>query len=400
MRINIFNVIYWLFILSLVFGSSIYIGPVTPRQFFAVVMGIFCVFNLKSLKRFIVDKVIFAYIIFLVVEGVSFIYENRIEFFLRDLISKHCVAIVAYLSTVLLYKKVQNLNALFGPLIIAALINGIICILQYIGNPSALALGAIFTDLENESTFSNFKKMAEGTGDYVFGLLGNPVNNGLFMMFSFFAPIAFITKDTLKIKVGVLAGILLFIYVCIFIIQQRSCLLIVTVLAIYFLWKRFHLKKIFLFLLGILPVFFLFAYNIDVDNIIANTRYEHRDITDEPRYYLYMKAISYISSHFLLGGIGKFLNEVGNLPHNIILNAFVYTGILGAVPILYIYFKQIYTSFVSINKNVKKNNQLVSAALALMAISLNSLLHNNSIISGEIYIWIFWGVLQISRKHL
>ena len=104
-----FKLCFVLFVISLSFGSSIYISMFTPRQFFAMVMALFCLININKLIPYF-NKLILAYCIFLIFEGLSFFLEHHFLDFLSDLISKHFVALVAYFSSVLMMKKCENVN--------------------------------------------------------------------------------------------------------------------------------------------------------------------------------------------------------------------------------------------------------------------------------------------------
>ena len=60
------------------------------------------------------------------------------------------MALVAYFSSVLMMKKCENVNLLAGSLLLCGIINGGVCLLQYLGYPLALQLGVFFCDLEND----------------------------------------------------------------------------------------------------------------------------------------------------------------------------------------------------------------------------------------------------------
>ena len=187
----------------------------TPRQFFAMVMALFCLININKLIPYF-NKLILAYCIFLIFEGLSFFLEHHFLDFLSDLISKHFVALVAYFSSVLMMKKCENVNLLAGSLLLCGIINGGVCLLQYLGYPLALQLGVFFCDLENESIITSLNNMLEGaSGAYLFGLMGHPVYNGYYMTMITFLPIIYLNSRKKKTTKNSIVDFVNYSYVCV-----------------------------------------------------------------------------------------------------------------------------------------------------------------------------------------
>ena len=388
-----FKLCFVLFVISLSFGSSIYISMFTPRQFFAMVMALFCLININKLIPYF-NKLILAYCIFLIFEGLSFFLEHHFLDFLSDLISKHFVALVAYFSSVLMMKKCENVNLLAGSLLLCGIINGGVCLLQYLGYPLALQLGVFFCDLENESIITSLNNMLEGaSGAYLFGLMGHPVYNGYYMTMITFLPIIYLNSRKKKLQKIALLILLITLMFVLFVIQQRSCFFIVFLLMVFYFLRKSKKKNILIFALFMLPILVVITLSIDWSTLLAGSRYIRHDIEEESRLHIYIGSVYFLLSNFLTGGYYSFIADVGNAPHNIIINAFVYGGVFGAIAILYVYFKQLKISY-ELFQNC--DNEISAISLSFVAFSLNALLHNNSIVTGDAFVWLLWGFLMYS----
>lgn len=99
-------------------------------------------------------------------------------------------------------------------------------------------------------------------------------------------------------------------------------------------------------------------------------------------------TFEFISNNFLFGGMSSFLKQYTIHPHCILLNAFVETGIFGFIITLILYSKQIFCAY-----NLTKISGASLVIYAFIAYTLNSLLHNDSIITGDAIVWILWGMV-------
>ena len=131
-----------------------------------------------------------------------------------------------------------------------------------------------------------------------------------------------------------------------------------------------------------------------ISEYIGKSRFVDHD--NSIREYLFSNTLNFISEHPFLGGMSSFVRMNGFPPHNIFLNAFVEAGICGFILSLCIYIKQMKTSF-------KLNNarRVSLIAFAFIAYMLNSLLHNDSILSGDVVAWILWAmVFSLSKNKI
>lgn len=390
----LFSICYVLFVVSALLGGSIYVGPMTPRQYFTVLMALYCLKDVSYIcSKF--DKHIVLYVVFLLFMCVSFSFEGHFIDYLKILISMHLVALVGYFSTLILVKKNRNYNILTYTLLTLGGINAVICLGQYLGVSSALALGLAFCDLNNESIFTNLNNMMEGeSGAYLFGLLGHPVDNGYFMLVVTFLPLYFYNrKISVFWRTSIILTITFFLFILL-IIQQRSCFGLAVLLLMLFVLRVVSFNKLISYFILLLPFLIVILSLVDWNTIFEGSRYMQDDVKEESRYSIYILSISYIFSHFLFGGYYSAIAYIGNAPHNIIFNAFVYSGLCGGIAILALYYRQIKVSYINTRYDSPK---LQSLSLALLAYSLNGLLHNNSLVTGDVMIWILWACI-ISNK--
>lgn len=380
---------YFLFIAAITFGGTIHIGPLTPRQYVAIVIFMFCSFNIKKLYSYL-NKYIVLYFLFILFWFGCSVINGELDFFVREFISKYLVAITCYLFTILLYIKTKSLRVLMFSLLICGGINSIVCMLQYINNPIGIALGALFTDLEDPLVITNFNLMGE-EGAYLFGLLGNPVLNGHFSMILPFVPLFFYKEeecsDLLK-SVMILSSI--YFLVVVFCIQQRSCFIIdILVFFAYFLFSSDKVgKKVPIFILILfMALFSMFLWGDQIMDAFSSSRFSNSG-SDDLRVSIYTDAIHYIGEHPFTGGIRTYYNIYERYPHNIILSAFIYSGLVGGLALLFLYYKQIQYAWKLMLSNIN-----ISASMMFLALSLNGLLHNNSIVTGDAHVWILWGAV-------
>lgn len=385
------KLLYFLLIAAITFGGTIHVGPLTPRQYIAIVIFLCCILNYKKLRTYI-NKYVLLYFVFIFFWFCCSLINGELDFFIREFISKYLVALTCYLFTILLYLKTKSLRVMMLSLLFWGGINSIVCMLQYINDPVGIALGAFFTDMEDPLVITNFNSMGE-EDSYLFGLLGNPVLNGHFSMMLPFVPLFFYKEEHSSglIKAAMILLSLYFLIV-VFCIQQRSCFLIDVFLLILLFARssgKVATKIPIIFCVSLIAITAFLLWGNQIMEVFSTSRFSLKG-SDDLRVSIYMDALNYIENNPFTGGIRTYYTMYERYPHNILLSAFIYAGLLGGLVLLFLYYKQIQYAWSQLRKNCN-----ITVSLIFIALSLNGLLHNNSIVTGDVHVWVTWGAVVV-----
>jgi hypothetical protein len=123
------------------------------------------------------------------------------------------------------------------------------------------------------------------------------------------------------------------------------------------------------------------------------SRFADVGFKDSAREKIYSQTIDYLMDHPIIGGVHRLHAMYDMYPHNLFLLAFCYGGFFGGVAIMLILFWQIKPLWRVIRRKIADTNSVCFfTALAYLAYTLNSLLHNRSIVTGDEVIWMLWGL--------
>lgn len=368
-------------------GNGIYLGPCTMRQYCAIILFIYCIFNLTIVQKNF--RLIPQYLFFVALYGVSCLHDNLFPYYIRSLISLYLVSLVGYFVTIIILSKYRTLNYFCNSFIVVGLVNALINILQYSGVEISYIIGEIFVDMSDEVKLLQFTSITEGNSGYTIGIMGDIVYNGYYSMILPFI-LMLRLKSWNRIVLFTLVIISLF---SLFVIGERSCFGITVVLLTYYIYKEYK-KSVLLYLTIFLVIIALgwFASDLLNSDMIQNSRWVGHDsgIRDE----INSSIVPYIINHLFIGGLHGFIILTGSLPHNVIASGFIYAGILGGLIILYMLFYQ-----AKVSLTLFKNNLDGLMVLAFVSYTLNGLFHNPAIVTGDAMIWILWGMVYYQYKQ-
>ena len=386
------RVFFLTFVVAVIFGGSLYIGPATMRQYMAVVLFLYCLANLKGLSKH-VNSYIWLFFIFVLFYGFCSIVDDGFSDFLRLTISAYGVGMVGYLATILYMKRYGDYEILIRTLLVCGVINGLVTLLQYIHNPIGIAIGALFVDADNYQKVSEFSHVMDGeSGIALPGMFGDAVLNAYFMLLMPLFLLKYWNKRKGKVKQVLYLALLLFYVVLIFAAQEKSALLVVLFVSLGYVYYKLKPAK------RILMLIFIGIVVVTIPVIISQDWFSEsrfaEDNSDEPRLMIYSNYISYLLENPLWGGLNAPYKLFGSRSHNVVLNAFCYAGIIGGSAVLYLIFKQMILSIQNI-----KNNICVGVSLGFIAYTLNGLFHNPSLVTGDVILWVLWGLIFYSSKN-
>lgn len=389
-----FRIIYILFVISSLTLGSVYVGPLSMRHIFSLVMLFMCV---KEERALWIDRSFRIFIVFFLCFAVSSFSYGYIEDFLKISVAYYAVAFIGLWATVIMCERYWSLSPIHT-IIWLGVIDGIITILQAYSNPVAIVIGNYFCPEEVEMMTEKIIS-GEFASWSIMGVFG-AVYNGYFLLVASILALFYVIsyKSVFRLFPYVVC------FVASFVCQQRFPFIINVCFLVYFLYKYLGLlsygKKILLIVsivamvAYVLPMFVRFSMQNDM-------RYSTIGMEDTGRLIIYEEAKTYVSSHLLTANIFDFRAIYGASPHMLFYNMLIYSGIIGFVFLCSIVFIHIKKSiFALFNRLCYSNAAQFCFAGALLAFTCNSLTHNASFVSGDILYWMLWGGVLASNAMM
>ncbi len=412
-----FKGLYVVFVIAIVVYGSLHLpGGFTPRQLFTLIMLVAC---LKNESTIVHNHIIGLYVLFIFSFGVSsFVTGYEIKY-ISQLFSDYMVSLVAIWATKILITKYRRKDVFINIFIVLGVLDSIITICQTIGlalgdsllsffhlygsqiiieglNPKRAEAMAYFDAYDTLSPQKGVSLM----GHVIPGAFNSGVYNGYFLMTTGIMSIRLLQKNFSFLRL-IPWSIITFACIC---AQERGPIVILLPLSFYAFYKILksrHVKKrnlsILIFtiaLFSIIGLIFIFVSRV-------GSRFGNIGLEDKSRQRIYEDALTYYLDYPLFGGYFRFAENTGTAPHNLILNAFIYGGFIGGaaiVRILYLQFKPIIKTLWK--KLDKENEYCFYVGLAYTAFTLNSLLHNRSIITGDVIVWMLWAAFYYDYKKI
>lgn len=380
-----FRIVYILFLLSSLALGSIYIGPVTFRQLFALIMLIFC---FKKTSRVLMDTSLKFFVVFSFIFGITSILHGFFSDYFRVLVGHYFVAIIGFWSTVIAYRE-GNVKDFFHAFVVLGMFNALITILQAFGNPLAMTISAFFSPIEVEKISESFID-----GDFAsFSLSGifGATSNGYYLLVASIMSLFYIFNYKHILKFIPFAICFIGSFLC----QQRTPFFVNCIFIVFFIIKIFNFltaKYKVLLLIGVcISVVYLIPWFIEFSTQ-NDMRYSSLGSDSTGRDYIYQHAITYIDQNFVSANIFGFRKIYGFSPHMLIYNMFIYGGFLGFLCIAITLFIQLMKTIKVILMPLTKDNSLLFLASgAFLAFTANSITHNTSIVTGDVLVWVLWG---------
>lgn len=390
-----FKLFYILYLFCTIFLTAP-IGDLslTPRQFFSVIMLLFC-FSYE--RRLYNNKYWNLYYVYIILFGISSLYTNFFDDYLLRLVGDFFVAYVACWATKIIIEKYDGKHLVIYFFIAFGLFDSIITIGQVLRWP----LVNMFTTFFNLNLYESYNLAAETNKNLmeyaIPGFFRNAVDNGHFLSTAAVASVFLFEK---KYKIIAIACTAFMLYGS-FMAQQRSGFYIAVILCAYLLYKlishsnkkyRLLYTSLFVIILIILYEYFL--------TIISSTesRVSQIGVDSTGRDQIWSICLNYIIDNLFLGGFFKFVNDFHLYPHNVFLNAFLSGGIIGGIVLLKIIILQLLSVKKCFSDKLISDFGLLVLAMCFLAALIDSCLHNISLANGDVIIWILWTSYYYSNK--
>lgn len=330
------------------------------------------------------------YLIFIAFYGMSSALTGYFSQFFRQLLGFYMTAYVAYQSTKVIVGRYKAEALIFYTFAAIGLFDAIVTIGQYLYMPWANDIVQFFHFVGSEGLAEYQDSHVSLDGATVPGIVGDVING-------YFLPIAciFIWHNR-DVMFRFLNFILWFICsVGLFFVQQRTGFATGIVASIFIMYQLlsnrmgFVAKTLFfIFTIIALSVFWIYGSEFVEE---SGSRYAlGGDMST--RSDLYSRCIDYILEN-PWGGIFDCTDRIG-MPHNLFLNAFIYGGYLGGTFVICIIISILKTCLKALfNINVREQFALLLMILAWLSFFVCSLAHNQSIVTGDVHVWIFWAAI-------
>lgn len=384
-----FKILYILFVISAIFYANFRLPMgLTPRNVMTILIFLEC---LLEDRRIFMDKWFGLYLIFIVGFGLSSAVTGYFGRFPKYLVGFYFVAYVGYWATRILILKYDGARLFINLMVVLGVINSMVTIGQFYNL-------SFFTDLPSRIGIGVKDEFLESmdVGDEAYGfnlpgLLPHPVYNGFFVgMVGVLC--LYYQKNGLKLLK--LAPWVLMV-IASYMVQQRGPFFILLLISVFVLLKVVYLTKsryrliytIALLLLLPLAVRVLFSFLMS-----GESRYSI-GLEATGRDSIYVHSIEYIKDNFIFGGKFQLSATRGFAPHNLFLNAWIYGGLLGFVAITWLIVKQCVAIVRTAIRKVEPDQySYFICGLAFLGFTMNSMLHNTSVVTGNVIIWLLWGV--------
>lgn len=388
------KVIYLLFLSLILSGSFISIGELPIRY---IVMFLLLA-QVALRERLYFDKSWKLYLLFILCFGFSCIAANYTDKFLNSIFKQYFIAFVVWVSTVAVLRKDSSFIKYIAMVyLIIGAFDVVVNLSQFFFNTSWYEPIESFFKFKSDDEFSNivekrssFRDVNDGT---LRGIFGNGVINGYYLSICSVLSMIFIVQKRKLIYFSITLFYLAGLFVC----QQRGPLFFSIMSIMILSWlisnKLLFRNRTIMFLFFATLFICGFLYISDISSNLG-LRYSTRGIDATVRNNIFIETLEYLSDNPFLPNIYELIDIKGHAPHNLFLNAYVYGGLISFILIISILFIQTRHIFWVIKGGqVGMRAYFYVFAFAWITFTLNTMLHNRSIVTGDVTIWLLWAVL-------
>ena len=372
-------------------------------------MTLLMMFALVIIKKRCIYKLpasyIIIYIIFLAVTGMTLLANGQFEAveFGKYLLSNYLVCIVAYYASDRFLINEKSIRSSYYLLLIIVLITSVVSIFQFyyptIGRAMSLTFINSTQGIEDINEVLDKTMESELGSSMIGGIFGYPFTNALMIgtcgLFSF----ALIKNDN-NLLTKIFASIcIVFAFIGCFLTQERASFYMFFVFSVVFgyllLARKSRVYKIRTLFIAFLIVVVFLGYFFTLSEMQLG-RLVNFNFKEDTRTDIWNTAFDFVLEHLFLGGPAEYAKRFAIAPHNIFLYAFIYSGLIGGLIVLFMYIKIIILSL-RIFFPLRITLSTVAAA-ALLSQSVYSLTHNASLITGDTIIFVFLPIMLRAKQ--
>lgn len=390
-----FKIIYILFVISGLLYANLHLPlGFTPRQAMAVVMFLACVWEKRNL---FLDKWFGIYLVFVTCFAISSILTGNIIDCIRYIVGFYFVAYVGYWSSIILIRKYNGAKLFISLLMIIGMVDAFVTIGQFFNLPYLTNIPSIML-LNNDNEF--LEMVEEGEEAFGFslpGIMPSDVYNGYFFLVIGVLCLYYL-RDGIK-PIRLIPWLITII--ASYMVQQRAAFYLLLFISLFTFFKVVlsdRSKFKWLFMLAMIMVLPFVLEYLRVFLVEGHSRF-NLGLSSTNRDVVYRTAFDFIRENWMWGGKYKMNPSGGASAHNLFLNAWIYGGFFGLLAILWLTVKQSIVSIKAFAHMANSQNMFcIVSGLAFMGFTTNSMLHNASIVSGDLLIWLLWGCFVASSR--
>ena len=318
---------------------------------------------------------------------------------LKWIVANHVVSIILFVSTYYVTRNntQKKMDIIVATLMLLLVMNSLVTIAQYFNEPIGWAINLVLMQERNEDIVA-FQESYQSL-DTLAGMARTPgifdssVENGIFLGSFGILPFYFLKRDSVVLKTISIFVIILSIVAC-FMCQERAAMLTLGASVLYLGYKSMH-NKVWGILAAIMVVVIV-LFSVDFSSIDFG-RFQEEGMKNDARRGIWSHIGTFLTDNLLLGGAEQFMKVSGHLPHNFFFNAFVFGGLLGGITVIILFFMFLIKGVrnVLLKKTTFANCTIAMAFLAILA---QSLVHNSSIISGDVMTFLLFSLLFVSEE--
>lgn len=394
-------IILLFFIFAALLLGSFHIGGISIRVILSVIMLIaLFIPQKKRVKTNVKYTPIILYSVFLVISYFAKLISgmnsgvDELTPFLTNLLAYFLLCYISYFAIFKFVSSMKDIKFILILLVGICVFNDIVTYLQYIGNPLGIRLGMIFYTSEG-GYIANIAENIDRLQDMraaMPGIFGHGAFNGYMTSSLGILSLYFCTGNGKKYWI---LGFVLFALALVgaFCCQERAGFGLLILFSLITFWKFSSKNNKF-----IIPIIFIgliiFNLNSILDLMQSQEMGRYAELTkfEDNRSRLVSNAIRFISSNFFIGGEVLYSKLYGVTPHNVILHAFIFSGLLGACVVLILTFYIIRNAYKTII-NSHTASMVYFFACGLTIYLITGFFHSSSLITGDVCIWILYGCM-------
>lgn len=398
-KYNKFTLLFIIFIIGVTFYGPVQIGSITIRNFVTVLMLLSCINHYRGMW---IDRMFLAYIVFIFLCMISVLldpYANPADFFSSKIFGYYLPCYVAYFATYIYFVKFNlHIKPIIVTLLFTGTLNAIVSILQFlqlnnvwhdIYSVLGLPLPNYLTAIEERDI-----DVDNMLGFTTTGLFQKAVANGYYLCLTSILSFLLLLKRT-NIKDLILFFVLWLVNVIgLFVCQERAAFVLGLLGSSFVLFFSMR-KSVPMLCIFVIAILYLVFNDLDID---VEDLGRFSDMSYSNRAGINDNSIEFIMGNLLVGGLSHYQYLYHIPPHNIFYNAFIYSGVFGGFVILGIFFRQCWVCFKN-SLSIDRNYGLAIISIALLAYQGNSFAHNSSLITGDVTIWLLWGMISFGYCH-
>lgn len=396
---------FLIFVFSILVLGAFSVGPFSVRVYMTLLMMFALVITKKRCIYKLPSSYIIIYILFLVVTGMTLLANGQFEAvdFGKYLLSNYLVCIVAYYASDRFLVNEKSIQHFYCLLLSIVLITSVVSIFQFyyptIGRAMSLTFINSTQGVEDLNEVLDKTMESELGSSMIGGIFGYPFTNALMIgscgLFSF---ALFKNDNNLFAKLFATICLVLAFVGC-FLTQERASFYMFVIFSVVFGYLLFVRKSrvhktrtifIAFFIVVVVLSYILTLPEVQLGRLVSF------NFKEDTRRDIWNTAFDFLLDNFMLGGPAEYTKRFTIAPHNIFLYAFIYSGLIGGLIVLYMYIKIIIHSL-RIFFPLRISLSSVAAA-ALLSQSVYSLTHNASLITGDTIIFVFLPVMLRARQ--